>query len=160
MKKSLVTLLVVLSGSIVLADGSGSGSGSAAGSGSGSATVTPVAEPAVPTPTPAAAKDLRKTCTAAMNADPTFAAAIVKTADETSAIKRDQDIIDAHQRAAAKVAENERHVILAYAAMWILSIIFVIVLWRKQGGLNAEIATLRRDLEAALATEKSEKAKS
>jgi len=40
-------------------------------------------------------------------------------------------------------------VILAYAAMWLLSVGFVLFLWRRQQGLRVEIGQLRRDLEAA-----------
>jgi hypothetical protein len=93
--------------------------------------------------------DARKACTDAMNADPAFAASIVKTADEKAALQRDRDTLEAHTAANLQVQENERHVIYAYAAMWIIAAGFVIFLWRRQQGLKLEIANLRRDLEAA-----------
>lgn len=107
------------------------------------------AQPAGSGAPPGGAGDARAQCTAAMNADPKFAAAIVKTADEAAAQKRDADTVAAHSDANAHIQKNERHVIYAYAAMWIVAAGFVIFLWRRQQGLHAEIAQLRRDLEAA-----------
>jgi hypothetical protein len=93
--------------------------------------------------------DARKACTEAMNADPKFAAAITKVADERAVEQRDKDTLAAHLDANMHVQKNERHVIYAYAAMWIVAAGFVIFLWRRQQGLKDEIANLRRDLEAA-----------
>lgn len=115
----------------------------------------PPAPPAAPAASPGApaaspdATSARAQCTAAMNADPKFAAEIVKTADEKAALKRDQDTLDAHSDAYAHIQKNERHVIYAYAAMWIIAAAFVIFLWRRQQALQAEIAQLHRDLDAA-----------
>jgi hypothetical protein len=111
----------------------------------------PAAEPAAPpaaAPTPVAS-DARKACTDAMNADPQFAAAVVKIADEKAAKQRDDDLIAAHTAANMHVQKNERHVVYAYAAMWIVAAAFVIFLWRRQEVLKGEITNLRRDLEAA-----------
>lgn len=103
-----------------------------------------------PAPPPAAAApDARKACTDAMNADPRFAAEITKIADEKAALKRDADTVAAHVDANNHVQKNERHVIYAYAAMWIIAAGFVIFLWRRQQALVVEIGHLRRDLEAA-----------
>lgn len=55
-----------------------------------------------------------------------------------------------HDQAAAEVATNKRHVILAYAALWVLAAIFLVVLWRRQQGLKSQIAELKRDLDAAV----------
>jgi hypothetical protein len=105
---------------------------------------------APPTAAPAApASDARAQCTAAMNADPKFAAEIVKIADEKAALQRDQDTVAAHNDAYFHIQKNERHVIYAYAAMWIIAAGFVIFLWRRQQALVHEIGQLRRDLEAA-----------
>jgi hypothetical protein len=87
----------------------------------------------------------RKACTDAMNADPAFAKSIIATIDK----QIDQRTIDAHQQAADMVAKNERHVILAYGAMWLIAALFVVFLWRRQQVLKSEIAMLRKDLEAA-----------
>ena len=124
----------------------------AAPAGAAAASPGAAGQPAPP-PAPAAAEappgDARKACTAAMNADPKFAAEIVKIADEKAALERDRDTVAAHTDAVAHVQKNERHVIYAYAAMWIIAALFVIFLWRRQQGLQTEIAHLRRDLEAA-----------
>ena len=109
------------------------------------------AQPAAPSePAPAAPpSDARKACTAAMNADPLFAKEIIRVADELAAKQRDDDTLKTHNDAVARVQQNQAHVIWAYAAIWIVAAGFVIFLWRRQQGLQAEIASLRRDLEAA-----------
>jgi len=121
------------------------GSGSAeAGAGSAAAPVpAPAADPAtlkmqVPEPTP---EELRKICADAMNKNPGFAEDIVKTINE--------DTANQHEKAALAIAKNEKHVILAYAAMWVIAVGFLLFLWRRQQGLQSEIANLKRDLEAA-----------
>jgi hypothetical protein len=135
----------------------GTGSAAAGGAAAGSSATGASEPPPSPTPLPAQpASDARKACTDAMNADPQFAAAIVKIADEKAAVanekaatQRDADTLAAHEAANAQVQENERHVIYAYAAMWIVAALFVIFLWRRQQALKGEIASLRRDLDAA-----------
>jgi hypothetical protein len=108
--------------------------------------------PAPPAAAPApSAADARKACSAALNADPAFAAEIVKIADERAALKRDADTVAAHVDANQKIQRNERHVIYAYAAMWVIAAAFVIFLWRRQRGLESEILHLRRELDAAAA---------
>jgi hypothetical protein len=87
-----------------------------------------------------------------MNADPQFAAAIVKIADERAAKQRDDALLAIHTDANDRVQKNERFVIYAYAGMWIVAAAFVIFLSRRQQALKAEIASLRRDLEAAADT--------
>jgi hypothetical protein len=126
--------------------GSGAPAGSA-GSGASSAGTAEAQPRALPPVAPAL--DARKACTEAMNADPKFAAAITKVADEQAAVQRDKDTLDAHQSAYAHVQKNEKHVIYSYAAMWIVAALFVLFLWRRQQALTAEIASLRRDLAAA-----------
>ncbi len=92
--------------------------------------------PAAPT-----TEQLRKTCADAMNADPAFADTIVTTINEQTAKQ--------HRDAAAAIAKNEKHVLLAYAAMWLVAAAFLMFMWRRQQGLKTEIAQLKRDLEAA-----------
>lgn len=135
------------SGSAAATAGSGSGSGSAA---SGSATGgelggDPYKAPEAqalkmqpPEPTP---EELRTICAEAMNKNPMFAESIVKTINEDTYLQ--------HARAADAVKKNEKHVVMAYAAMWVLAVGFLLFLWRRQQGLQSEIANLKRDLEAA-----------
>jgi hypothetical protein len=119
----------------------------------GGAAASPGAAPTEPqAPPPAAAEptgDPRQACSAAMNADPKFAAEIVRIADERAQLKRDADTVAAHIDANHHVQRNERHVIYAYAAMWIIAAGFVVFLWRRQRALEVEIEHLRRDLDAA-----------
>jgi hypothetical protein len=147
MKRSISSLVVVV---LAIACGVASaqtGSGSAAGSGSA---VQPAPEPPAAAPAPPAPPspaDLRKTCTAAMNADPAFATDILKQAKEMGCT--DATTLKTHQDAQAQIQKNEKHVIMAYAAMWVIAAAFVLFLWRRQQALKLEILQLRRDLEAA-----------
>jgi len=113
-----------------------------AGSGAAAEMVPPPMSPPPVQRTPA---ELRQICVDAMNADPTFGASIVATVDK----QIDQKTIDAHEDANRHIAKNERHVLYAYAAMWVIAALFVIFLWRRQRALVGEIAQLRTDLEAA-----------
>jgi len=119
-------------------------------------------QPAAPPPSvpPAAPSAGRQACAAAMNADPAFAAEIVRVADERAAKQRDDDTLKTHNDAVARVQQNQAHVVWAYAAIWIVAALFVIFLWRRQQGLQAEIASLRRDLEAAAVDATTSKARS
>jgi hypothetical protein len=103
------------------------------------------AQPAQPPAIPPGPSEARQCCTKAMNDDPAFAKDIILTADK----QIDQRTLDAHNAAAVQIAENERHVVYAYAAMWILAALFVVFLWRRQQALKAELALLRRELDAA-----------
>ncbi len=107
------------------------------------------ADEAAPTPQviDAGNKSIRKICTDAMNADPAFAKAIVEVADKDAADRRLAASEAEHLDAAQHIAKDEKHVILAYAAMWIIAAGFVVFLWRRQQALKAEIAQLRSDLE-------------
>jgi len=55
-----------------------------------------------------------------------------------------------HEKAALVIAKNEKHVILAYAAMWVIAAAFLMFLWRRQQALKGEIAQLKSDLDAAV----------
>ena len=94
---------------------------------------------------PAPQSDARKACTEAMNADPEFAKSIIATVDK----QIDQKTIDAHIDADKHIQKNERHVIYAYAGIWIVAALFLGFLWMRQQSLKSEIASLRKDLDAA-----------
>ena len=105
---------------------------------------------------PAFADDLRKTCTDAMNADPKLAEDVVRIAEGKASKKIDEELIlhdrctlKMHEDAQTRIEKNEKHVILAYAAMWLVAVGFVIFMWLRQQKLKAELAQLRRDLDAA-----------
>ena len=55
----------------------------------------------------------------------------------------------AHETAAAAIAKNQKHVVLAYGALWILSAGFLLFLWKRQQNLKSEIAQLKRELDDA-----------
>jgi CcmD family protein len=100
------------------------------------------AQPSQPAPvSPAEAAALRKTCADAMNANAGFAESIVETINADTAKQ--------HRTAADAIAKNEKHVFMAYAAMWVIAAGFLFFMWRRQQGLKNEIAQLKRDLEAA-----------
>ncbi|MBA3459018.1 MAG: hypothetical protein H0T46_03590 [Deltaproteobacteria bacterium] len=98
-----------------------------------------LAQPAPPVSADTAAT--RKACADAMNADATFAQAIVETINADTARQ--------HRNAADAISKNEKHVFMAYAAMWVIAAGFLFFMWRRQQGLKNEIAQLKRDLEAA-----------
>ena len=90
-----------------------------------------------------------KACLAALSGVPDFAKSTSDTAREDAANQLVASTKRLHEAAALAIAKNEKHVILAYAAMWLLAAGFVLFLWRRQQALKTEIAQLRRDLEAA-----------
>jgi hypothetical protein len=149
MKKLIVLVVLACAGIAGAQPAPAPAAGSAAPAAAGSA--APAAEPAAPAAPPVApnADELRNTCAAALNANPEFAKSVVATYDKKHVEKLDQDIIDQHKAAAAQIAENERHVIWAYAAMWICAALFLVYMWRRQQALKGELAMLRRDLDAA-----------
>jgi hypothetical protein len=150
-KLCALSIVLVACAGVAFAQSSGSASGSAS-PGAAAEPAAPAVPPATP---PTTVGDPRAVCTAAMNADPQFAAAIIKVADEKAALARDEALIATHRDAEKRVQTNEKHVIYAYAAMWIVAAAFVIFLWRRQEALKSEIAGLRRDLEAAADDSKS-----
>jgi hypothetical protein len=122
--------------------------GSAAPAAEGSA-AAPAGEAPAPAPAAAPSGDAHKVCIDALNADPELAKRVVATYEKKTIEKLDQDVIEAHTAANAQIAENERHVIYAYAAMWILAALFLVYMWMRQRALKAELVALRRDLDAA-----------
>jgi hypothetical protein len=131
MKKLILIMLLV------------GGVAAAQGSGAASMPAPPPADPVpVPTRTPA---ELHQICADAMNADPVFAKSIVLTADK----QIDEKTIKAHDDAIKKIAQEDAHVIYAYAALWVIIAVLVAFMWMRQQKLKSEIAALRRDLTKA-----------
>jgi len=167
------TLAVLVTTGIAFGQPADPGSAGSAGSATSSVKAEEI-RPPEPTPTPgppaASASDpggsvdpvARKACTDAMNSDPRFADAIIRTAEMKLApdkIQREQLIKDGqtigtHEAHNAWVAKNQRHVIMAYAAMWVIAAGFVLFLWRRQQRLVGEIHQLRKDLDAATKDDK------
>ena len=88
-------------------------------------------------------------CLAAIEAEPELRASLAaiarKDASDALLAQTEQE----HKDAAAHIAKDQKHVILAYAAMWVVAAGFVVFLWRRQQALTREITMLRRDLDAA-----------
>jgi hypothetical protein len=102
---------------------------------------------AVAQPTP---PELKAQCTEAMKNDKDWNAALFEQVKVWHAGEL-RAIADArHEQEANKVAKDQRHVIMAYAAMWLLSVGFLIVMWRRQQALRAHIDTLKHELDKAL----------
>ena len=132
-----------------------SGSGSANDPGSGSAGSAAPAPAPAPTPMPEDSQ-LTKICGRAMDNDPAFADKVIKTAEEKlhdevnrAQVAKDLCTLKMQEDAQTTIAKNQKHVILAYAAMWLVAAGFVLFLWRRQQALKSEIAQLHRDLDAA-----------
>ena len=53
---------------------------------------------------------------------------------------------DVHAEDAQQMLTNRRHVVMAYAALWVLVAGFVVFMWMRQRGLQAEIARLEREI--------------
>jgi hypothetical protein len=149
--KKLIVVLCLFASSLAFAQPGSSGSAPTPpppAGGSGSNAGAPEPPPETP-PAPPAAGDARKACTDAMNADPAFAQKIAEVADANAAQKRLELDLAQHDKAAKAIAKNEKHVILAYAAMWLLAAAFLGFLWFRQQALRTEIAQLKTDLDAA-----------
>jgi hypothetical protein len=152
--KKLVILVVLACAGLAGAQPAEPAAGSAAPAAGSAAPAAGSAAPAADAPAapPASAQDaeeLRKTCAAALNANPEFAKAVVATYDKKAVELLDKQTLEQHTSAAAQVAENERHVIYAYAAMWILAALFLVYMWMRQQSLKNELLALRRELDAA-----------
>lgn len=54
-----------------------------------------------------------------------------------------------HQDEFDRLQRNNRHLVMAYAALWALMLLFVMFMWMKQRALKGEIAQLKHELEEA-----------
>jgi CcmD family protein len=55
-----------------------------------------------------------------------------------------------HTDAANYATQNNKHVVAAYAVFWVLTAGFVLLMWRRQRALTAEVERLERELARAL----------
>ena len=99
-------------------------------------------------------KWFRETCTAAIQADKDWNADLFEEVRKWNATQLLEQTDAAHQADAKAIATNKKHVVGAYAAMWLVAVVFLVMLWRRQQGLVTQIAQLKRDLDAALKDEK------
>jgi hypothetical protein len=109
----------------------------------------PEPPPAAPAPPPADGAITVEKVISAAEKDPALAEGL-KTwmyrvhADELAEISRKR-----HDEDSAQIALNKKHVILAYAALWLLAVVFLVVQWRRQQALSERISQLHKELEAA-----------
>lgn len=114
--------------------------------------------PAAPDPTPvapaatapAAPTVSKEACLAFIDADPVLSAELTSKlrahidqqfwSDQEAATKK------RHNDDATLIATNKRHVVLAYAAMWLLAVGFLAFLWHRQRGLVARLGELEARL--------------
>jgi hypothetical protein len=152
MRTLIVVTVIVVGVGLAAAQPSGS-AGSAPPAATGSAGSAAPAPPPAEIPPAMPAKTPRQICAEAMNADPAFAKAVVEETDRAAALARLEADQKQHEKAAAAVQKNERHVIIAYIAMWLVSAGFLLFLWLRQQSLRLEIAHLKRDLDTATRSE-------
>lgn len=88
-------------------------------------------------------------CIDAVTALEDYRSTLSTVARENAAKELSAEVELQHENAAKAIAKNQKHVILAYAALWVLAAGFLLFLWRRQQALKTEIANLKRDLEAA-----------
>ena len=84
------------------------------------------------------ASEMREECIAEMEKD----ARILAACEESHSSK--YHVIDSKQ-----ATKNKQFVVAAYAALWAIVAIFVVVLWLRQRKLSGEIARLEAELKKA-----------
>jgi hypothetical protein len=60
---------------------------------------------------------------------------------------------EVHEEEARLMLVNRKHVVMAYAALWILTALFLGFMWLRQQRLTGEIARLEKELARAIADE-------
>ncbi len=66
------------------------------------------------------------------------------------AILKEQCYAAVQNDASLYATTNHRHVLMAYAAFWLLTVGFVVHLWRRQQALKGEVIRLEQELGRAL----------
>ena len=56
---------------------------------------------------------------------------------------------EVHEAEAALIQKNEKHVVMAYAGLWILTVGFLVLLWFRQRKLVAELEALEAKVAKA-----------
>ena len=89
------------------------------------------------------APELKQTCMAAINSDQQWTDELASTIEKRVRFK-------VHNEEAELIALNKKHVVLAYAVLWLISMGFLFSQWRRQQALKRQIAHLKSDLESAI----------
>jgi pyruvate/2-oxoglutarate dehydrogenase complex dihydrolipoamide acyltransferase (E2) component len=114
----------------------------------------PAAAAPAPAPAPAAAPLTRDQIIDALARDKALEEDFVRQLKARHALELNEATRQRHDDDSKQIALNKRHVVMAYAALWILAVVFLVVLWRRQQTLNARIAQLQKELESAVASNK------
>jgi hypothetical protein len=112
----------------------------------------PATEPApaaMPPPPPAAGKLTVEQVLEALKTDRELSDELKRELLKAHANELNEITRKRHDDDSSQIALNKKHVILAYAALWILAVAFLVAQWRRQQALNARIAQLQKELEAA-----------
>ena len=64
---------------------------------------------------------------------------------------RDSVRAEVHEQDAAITMANKKHVVMAYGALWGLTVVFLVLLWLRQRRLTGEIAALEDQIKKAAA---------
>ncbi|HEU5055477.1 MAG TPA: hypothetical protein VFU21_03100 [Kofleriaceae bacterium] len=56
---------------------------------------------------------------------------------------------EVHEAEAALIQRNEKHVVMAYAALWVLTVAFLVLVWFRQRKLVAELDALEKKVAKA-----------
>jgi predicted secreted protein len=104
----------------------------------GAAQALPLQPPNTAELAAARAEALRQQCESALVADAQWRAEL-----------KQRLAAEVHQEDARAMLTNRKHVVMAYAALWILVTLFVVFMWMKQRDLRAEIARLEGEIRAA-----------
>lgn len=131
-KRLLIALFIACVASVTLA---GATPAAAQEPGATSAPGAPEAEPAAATGGAPYRSAMRSQCEDEM----------AKDADWRADVKL-RLAPDVHAEDAQQMLTNRRHVVMAYAALWALVAGFVVFMWMRQRGLQAEIARLEREI--------------
>jgi hypothetical protein len=58
-------------------------------------------------------------------------------------------IPEVHEAEADLIKKNKKHVVMGYAALWILTVVFLVLLWFRQRKLVAELDALEKKVAKA-----------
>ena len=141
----------------------GAGRASAQDGGVVAPTAAPVAEPAPAPPPPpptggASDHSMRAVCQTELANDHDFAKIVCEGElakdqawfNDLKGRLADQLNRNVHAEAAHYATTNNKHVVAAYAVFWVLTVGFVLMMWRRQRALQGEITRLERDLAKAM----------
>jgi hypothetical protein len=83
---------------------------------------------------------MRVQCEAELEKDPAWAAELRQSVRP-----------EVHQEDSNILVKNKKHVVMAYAALWGLTVVFLVLLWMRQRRLLAEMDRLAKQIEKAAA---------